>query len=155
MESPASSGTSRRIITSISTWPASTSKPFGRGSQTVAGRNRAGSGGEVRTPAVRSQHRSAGVARTFLTRRESPTDPPNYFLRTLAKTTLAETPEGEASWTSTSQAITRFPDPAPQLRGITKRLVSYVRADGVSLSFTLHLPPDYKPGTRLPTVLYA
>jgi dipeptidyl aminopeptidase/acylaminoacyl peptidase len=41
------------------------------------------------------------------------------------------------------------------LRGITKRLVSYKRADGVDLSFTLYLPAGYKEGTRLPTVVWA
>ena len=92
---------------------------------------------------------------TFLTRRESPVDPPNLFLRTLAKTPLTSTSEGEAAWPSTARAITHFPDPAPQLRGITKRLVTYARADGVPLSFTLYLPPGYKPGTRLPTVFWA
>jgi dipeptidyl aminopeptidase/acylaminoacyl peptidase len=43
----------------------------------------------------------------------------------------------------------------PQLRQVHKQLVRYKRADGVDLSFTLYLPPDYKEGTRLPTVLYA
>jgi dipeptidyl aminopeptidase/acylaminoacyl peptidase len=33
--------------------------------------------------------------------------------------------------------------------------VKYKRADGVELSFTLYLPPDYKEGTRLPTLVYA
>jgi dipeptidyl aminopeptidase/acylaminoacyl peptidase len=53
------------------------------------------------------------------------------------------------------QALTAFKDPAPQLRRIKKELVTYKRADGVPLSFTLYLPPDYKPGTRLPTVVWA
>jgi dipeptidyl aminopeptidase/acylaminoacyl peptidase len=43
----------------------------------------------------------------------------------------------------------------PQLRGIEKRLVKYKRDDGVDLSFTLYLPPGYKEGTRLPTVVWA
>ncbi len=43
----------------------------------------------------------------------------------------------------------------PQLRGIRKQIVSYKREDGVPLSFTLYLPPDYKEGTRLPTLLWA
>jgi dipeptidyl aminopeptidase/acylaminoacyl peptidase len=43
----------------------------------------------------------------------------------------------------------------PQLRGIKKQLVTYKRADGVQCSFTLYLPPDYKEGTRLPTVVWA
>ena len=36
-----------------------------------------------------------------------------------------------------------------------KQLVTYKRADGVPLSFTLYLPADYKPGTRLPAVMWA
>jgi dipeptidyl aminopeptidase/acylaminoacyl peptidase len=76
-----------------------------------------------------------------ITRRETPNDPPNYFVRTL--------PSGQP------KALTSFPDPAPQLRGITKQLVTYKRDDGVQLSFTLYLPPGYKSGTRLPTVVWA
>jgi dipeptidyl aminopeptidase/acylaminoacyl peptidase len=41
------------------------------------------------------------------------------------------------------------------VRRIQKQLVTYKRADGVDLSFTLYLPPDYKSGTRLPTVVWA
>ena len=52
-------------------------------------------------------------------------------------------------------ALTHFPDPAPQLRGITKQIVTYKRSDGVQLSFTLYLPPDYKQGQRLPTIVWA
>jgi dipeptidyl aminopeptidase/acylaminoacyl peptidase len=33
--------------------------------------------------------------------------------------------------------------------------VTYNRADGVQCSFTLYLPPNYKAGTRLPTVVWA
>jgi dipeptidyl aminopeptidase/acylaminoacyl peptidase len=79
--------------------------------------------------------------RTFITRHESPTEPPNYALRTAGA--------------SSGRWLTRFPDPAPQLRGITKKLVTYQRADGVPLSFTLYLPPGYKEGERLPTVVWA
>jgi dipeptidyl aminopeptidase/acylaminoacyl peptidase len=77
----------------------------------------------------------------FLTRYETPNDAPNYFVRT------AGSPD--------KRALTRFPDPAPALRGIRKQIVAYQRNDGVQLSFTLYLPPDYKEGTRLPTVLWA
>lgn len=80
-------------------------------------------------------------ARQFVTRRESPTEAPNYYVRT----------SGEAS----TRALTKFPDPTPQLRGIRKELVTYKRADGVQCSFTLYLPPGYKEGTRLPTVVWA
>lgn len=75
----------------------------------------------------------------ILTRRESPTDPPNYFIHDGAKVT----------------ELTSFTNPAPETAGITKQLVTYKRADGVPLSFTLYLPPNYKAGTRLPAVMWA
>ena len=78
----------------------------------------------------------------IVTRRETPSEPPNYYVRSLG---------GAEAKT----ALTSFPDPAPQLRAIEKRLVTYKRADGTPLSFTLYLPPGYKAGTRLPTVVWA
>ncbi|MDI1240688.1 MAG: prolyl oligopeptidase family serine peptidase [bacterium] len=84
----------------------------------------------------------------FITRRESVVDPPNLFLRQVC-------PAGKVCTAMESQRITDFKDPSPQLRGITKRLVQYKRADGVDLSFTLYLPPGYKEGTRLPTIVWA
>jgi len=77
----------------------------------------------------------------ILTRRESRTEPPNYFVRDVRRGTL--------------QPLTAFKDPAPQLTGIQKRLVTYTREDGVPLSGTLYLPPGYTPGTRLPIVMWA
>jgi len=53
------------------------------------------------------------------------------------------------------QALTDFKDPAPQLTGMRKELIKYKRADGVDLSGTLYLLPDYKEGTRLPIVVWA
>jgi dipeptidyl aminopeptidase/acylaminoacyl peptidase len=94
------------------------------------------------------------AAGTFLSRRESPKEPSNLFLRTLARS-AGKAAAGESAWTSTSVPVTRYTDPTPQIRGITKKLVTYKRADGVPLSFTLYLPPEYKPGTRLPTMLWA
>jgi dipeptidyl aminopeptidase/acylaminoacyl peptidase len=91
----------------------------------------------------------------FITRHESPTDPPNFFFRTLDSSKIDGTANGEAIYKSVSQAITKYADPAPELRGITKEIVTYKRADGVPLSFTLYLPSGYKKGTRLPTVLWA
>ncbi|HKD10312.1 MAG TPA: prolyl oligopeptidase family serine peptidase [Bryobacteraceae bacterium] len=75
----------------------------------------------------------------LLTRRESPTDPPNYFVRDGANV----------------RPLTHFTNPMPQTAKIRKQLVNYKRADGVPLSFTLYLPPDYKPGSRLPAVVWA
>ncbi|HEY2360944.1 MAG TPA: prolyl oligopeptidase family serine peptidase [Candidatus Angelobacter sp.] len=77
----------------------------------------------------------------FLTRHESPTEPPNYFVRTANS--------------ADKKAVTDFPDPAPQLHGVTKQLVTYKRADGVQLSFTLYLPANHKEGERLPTIVWA
>lgn len=90
----------------------------------------------------------------FITRRETPIEPSNFYLRTLGASNNAAA-AGEAALTSTSKPLTQFPDPAPQLRDIKKQLVTYKRADGVQLSFTLYLPPSYKEGTRLPTVVWA
>jgi len=79
-------------------------------------------------------------AAKYITRRESPIEPPNYYLRT---------------GTGDAVAITKFADPQPQVRAITRQRVTYKREDGVDLSFTLYLPPGYKQGTRLPTVVWA
>ena len=86
-------------------------------------------------------------------RSESTADVPNYHLATLGKKIGAA--EGEATRAVTRVPITRFEDPTPQLREVEKRIVRYERADGVPLSFQLHLPPGYEEGTRLPTVVYA
>ncbi len=84
-------------------------------------------------------------ATRFITRYETPTAPPNYYVRTV----------GAMVGSTDKQALTKFADPTPQLRAISKQLVKYKRADGVDLSCTLYLPPDYKAGTRLPTVVWA
>jgi len=79
----------------------------------------------------------------LLTRRESRLEPPNLFLRSSAG--------GEPV------QLTNFPDPAPQLAGVTQRLVTYKRADGVDLSGTLYLPAGYdqKRDGPLPLVMWA
>ncbi len=81
-------------------------------------------------------------ASSFVTKRETPTEPLNYFVRRL---TVGEAP----------RALTAFPDPAPQLRGVTRELLTYRRADGVQLSATLYLPANYRRGERLPMLLWA
>jgi len=95
----------------------------------------------------------AGGEDRFVMRSESAVDVPNYYLATLGK--MIEAAEGEATRALTRKPITHFEDPTPQLRQIEKRLVRYEREDGVPLSFQLQLPPGYKKGTPLPTVLYA
>ena len=79
------------------------------------------------------------TASKLLVRRESPASPPNYFLRIGGNET----------------ALTTFADPAPQLRQVKRQLVTTKRPDGVTISFTLLVPPDYKEGEKRPTVFYA
>ena len=72
---------------------------------------------------------------------ETNTEPPNDFTVDLD--------------TGKRTKLTDFRDPAPQLTGLKKELIKYKRDDGVPLSGTLYLPPDYKEGTRLPLILWA
>jgi len=74
--------------------------------------------------------------------RESATEVPQLVLRSGAE--LAQ-----------MQAITRYADPAPQLRDIQRELVKFKRADGVELSFWLYKPPGYQAGERRPTFVWA
>ena len=77
----------------------------------------------------------------FITHHETPTDPPNYFLRT--------------NGGDTPRALSHYADPTPQLRNIQKQIVTYTRADGVPLSMTVYLPLDYQEGQRYPAVVWA
>jgi dipeptidyl aminopeptidase/acylaminoacyl peptidase len=80
-------------------------------------------------------------AKRFLTSRESVSEPPNYFLHEQGQTT--------------AKALTNFADPQPQFRKVKKELITYKRADGITLSGTLYLPPDYKQGERRPAFIWA
>jgi len=77
----------------------------------------------------------------MLTRLESKSQPPNFCI--VNRNTKQRT------------FLTDFKDPAPELTGIKKELLRYNRPDGVPLSGTLYLPPGYKAGTRLPTLIWA
>jgi dipeptidyl aminopeptidase/acylaminoacyl peptidase len=77
----------------------------------------------------------------IITRYESKTEVPNYYLVDLDK--------------QERKPLTAFQDPAPQLTGVKKELIKYTREDGVELSGTLYLPPGYKKGERLPLVVWA
>ena len=74
-------------------------------------------------------------------RRETGDEPPNYH--------LIATADGERT------ALTSFPNPQPQLAGITKRKIYYERDDGIPLSGELYLPADYRPGDRPPVLVWA
>ena len=80
--------------------------------------------------------------RRLVTRRETRADPPNLFVRDL---------DAQAT------ALTAFPDPAPQLAGVSRELITYTRADGVQLSGTLYVPAGYdkQRDGPLPLVMWA
>jgi dipeptidyl aminopeptidase/acylaminoacyl peptidase len=80
-------------------------------------------------------------AQKIITSRESNAEPPNIYLRDLAA--------------KKSQALTQLTDPQPAFRKVKKQLVTYKRSDGLTLSGTLYLPPDYKQGERRPTFIWA
>lgn len=67
---------------------------------------------------------------TFITRRESVTEPPNYWRRDVI---LRRAP----------QQLTHFPDPAPAFAQVTSQFLTYTRSDGVTLTATLYLPGGY------------
>ena len=78
----------------------------------------------------------------FITSRESQTETPNFFARTVGS--------------KSSTQLTTFPDPYPQLKDVKKQVLKYKRADGVDLTADLYLPPGYKKEDGpLPTFLWA
>ncbi len=82
------------------------------------------------------------ASRRLLTSRESKTEPPNYFLRDLARNDIRQ--------------LTHFPHPTPQLANVHRELVRYKRADGVELTGTLYLPPGHSPDDGpLPMLMWA
>jgi dipeptidyl aminopeptidase/acylaminoacyl peptidase len=72
---------------------------------------------------------------------ESRSEPRNEFTVDLASGTRTK--------------LTDDRDPAPRLSAARKELITYRRGDGVPLSGNLYLPADYKPGTRLPLIVWA
>ncbi|MBC6492292.1 prolyl oligopeptidase family serine peptidase [Flavihumibacter stibioxidans] len=81
----------------------------------------------------------------FITRRESPTETPNYLLKNFMKPKTA------------AVALTSFTNPYPQLEGVSKEKISYKRADGIDLTATLYLPKGYdaKKDGPLPLLIWA
>lgn len=81
----------------------------------------------------------------FVTRRESPVNAPNYFLRELRKKKPVFI------------AITDFKNPYVQLEGIAKQKISYKREDGIDLTADLYLPKGYdsKKDGLLPVLIWA
>jgi len=75
-----------------------------------------------------------------ITLRESVDEPPNFFRRSIAS--------------GTSEPLTDLPHPTPEFKGLKKELITYMREDGVELSGTLYLPPDFN-GEPVPVLLWA
>jgi dipeptidyl aminopeptidase/acylaminoacyl peptidase len=85
------------------------------------------------------------TALTVLSRKESHTDVPNYYLKHLG------------SSGGDDQAVTAFSNPYPQLDGVAREKISYKRADGVDLTGDLYLPKGYdaKKDGPLPVLIWA
>jgi len=79
-----------------------------------------------------------------ITRIQSPTDFPNYYLRNI-KTRKAPIP------------VTQFDNPFKSIAGVHKELINYTRKDGLPLSGTLYLPAGYDMNKkeRLPLIMWA
>jgi dipeptidyl aminopeptidase/acylaminoacyl peptidase len=82
-------------------------------------------------------------AARVLTRRETRTEPGNYFIRDVRG--------------GSTQAVTQFKDSHPELTKAMadRQFVTYTRKDGVGLSGTLYLPVGYQKGQRVPMVVWA
>ena len=78
-----------------------------------------------------------------ITRREAVDVQPNFFIRNIQSGELEQ--------------ITHFEHPTPQLKDVYKEFIQYEREDGVQLSATLYLPPDYDldSGEKLPVLVWA
>jgi dipeptidyl aminopeptidase/acylaminoacyl peptidase len=82
-----------------------------------------------------------------LSSRESVEEPPQYSIKTFT--------DGGAA--VAERLLSAFPHPYPTLRGLSKQIIQYQRADGVDLNATLYLPPGYDLGRDgpLPALLWA
>ena len=80
----------------------------------------------------------------LLTRIESPTDYPNYYIRNIKKRIAP-------------QAITFFKNPYQALDDVHKEVITYKRDDGLELSGTLYLPAGYdqKKKEKMPMIMWA
>nr|MBO2513796.1 hypothetical protein [Gammaproteobacteria bacterium] len=75
----------------------------------------------------------------ILTRRETASDPPNYYAHTRAGTA----------------PITQYEHPAPALKAVKRIPLRYRRADGLRLSANLFLPPENESLEPLPLIVWA
>jgi dipeptidyl aminopeptidase/acylaminoacyl peptidase len=83
-------------------------------------------------------------AGSLLTRIQSPTEYPNYYIRNIKKR-IANIP------------LTSFENPFKSIEGVHKEVINYKRSDGVELSGTLYLPAEYDftKKEKLPLIIWA
>ena len=81
---------------------------------------------------------------SLITRVESPSDFPNFYIRNLRKR-IANTP------------LTSFENPFKSIEGVHKEVINYKREDGVELTGTLYLPVGYdkEKKEKLPMIMWA
>ncbi len=79
---------------------------------------------------------------TVITRIESPTEYPNYYIRNIKNNRAP-------------QPLTAFENPFASMNNVHKEVITYKRADGVELSGTLYLPAGYDKKEKLPMIMWA
>lgn len=81
---------------------------------------------------------------TVITRVESPTEYPNYYIRNIRSK-------------AQPQALTAFDNPFKSIEKVHKEVIKYKRADGVDLTATLYLPAGYdmRKKEKLPMIIWA
>jgi dipeptidyl aminopeptidase/acylaminoacyl peptidase len=79
--------------------------------------------------------------KNILVRIQSPTEYPNYYIRTLKANKLKQ--------------ISNFVNPYVGLAGVAKKVIKYKRKDGLELSGTLLTPAAYDGKTKLPLLIWA
>lgn len=79
---------------------------------------------------------------TFVTSRESNSENPNYYIRTIGSPKATQ--------------LTSFAHPYPQIKDVKKQVLKYTRNDGVELTANLYLPQGYKKEDgQLPGLVWA
>lgn len=96
-----------------------------------------------------------GNSMLVMTRRETKTEVPNYWLKPFIPAIPTE--EALAQAAKRAKQLTNFPNPMEALAGVSKQMISYTRADGVELNATLYLPAGYDAEEQgpLPALMWA
>ncbi len=123
----------------------------------------------------RVAHVLAADASRLILARESQREPRNYFLLERKSVPTSDSRESDAPGEAGKRSeevfeesgprntgdyelrrLNDYRDPAPELAGMHKEVVSYLRADGLELSATLYLPPghDAAQGEPLPALFW-